>query len=891
MSISLSLLPNTSDIYYYPLQEIAGKEIDFLPFSLRILLESAIRQAAGSEAARQAVDAISQWKPVSENRPAIPFAPTRVLMQDFTGVPAIVDLAAMREALARMGGNPSDLEPVIPVDLVIDHSVQVDYTGVPNALQLNLRKEYERNIERYQLLKWAQEAFQTVRVVPPSKGIIHQINLEHLATVVAVREVDGKQVAIPDSVFGTDSHTTMINGLGVLGWGVGGIEAVSAMLGKTVDILLPDVIGLEFNGRLPEGVTPTDLTLTIVERLRQEGVVGKFIEGFGDGLDYLSLPDRAMISNMTPETGATAIFFPVDAGTLDYLRLTGRSEEQVALVETYCRAQGLFRDAEAVVPTFTKVVTIDLSRIEASVAGPTRPQDRIAIRHMKEAFADAMDRPRSERGFAVPVNERNKKGSVKINNEEVMLSHGSLLIAAITSCTNTSNPTVLLSAGLLAKNAVERGLRVNPVVKCSLMPGSRVVTAYLEKADLLVSLATLGFDLTGYGCGSCIGNSGPLNQTVVDAVREHDIMAASISSANRNFEGRISPHTRANYLTSPPFVVAYALAGTMNIDLTSEPLGVDDSGSPVYLSDIFPSQAEVEGLINNISPQLFNESYQDLFEGDGTWQSINTSSSARFKWQAESTYIQEPPYFKGMTDERSETITPIRDARVLVLLGDSITTDHISPAGAIPSRSDAGQYLKGLGLKTYEFNSFGARRGNDRVMVRGTFGNIRLKNQLVPGIEGSVTRHFDSGEQMSIFQASQRYQDEDVPLIVIAGKEYGTGSSRDWAAKGPMLLGVKVVIAESFERIHRSNLVGMGVLPLQFLANQNAQSLGITGEERFSFDSLEDFVPKGVQTVSVVNAEGIRKDFQVKVRIDTAAELSMFRAGGILHEALFDRLG
>ncbi|MCD4753464.1 MAG: aconitate hydratase AcnA [Anaerolineaceae bacterium] len=891
MSISLSLLPNTSDIYYYPLREIAGKDIDFLPFSLRILLESALRQAGSNEAARQAADAIRQWKPDSKDRPAIPFAPARVLMQDFTGVPAIVDLAAMREALSRMGGNPSELEPVIPVDLVIDHSVQVDYTGVPNALQLNLSKEYERNIERYQLLKWAQEAFKTVRVVPPSKGIIHQINLEHLATVVVVREVDGKQVAMPDSVFGTDSHTTMINGLGVLGWGVGGIEAVSAMLGKAVDILLPDVIGLEFAGRLPEGVTPTDLILTIVERLRQEGVVGKFIEGFGDGLDSLSLPDRAMISNMTPETGATAIFFPVDAGTLNYLRLTGRSEEQVTLVETYCRAQGLFRDADTVIPTFTKVITIELSGIEACVAGPTRPQDRIAIRHMKEAFAEAMDRPRSERGFAVPANEWNNTCSVKIDGEEVMLSHGSLLIAAITSCTNTSNPTVLLSAGLLAKNAVERGLSVNPVVKCSLMPGSRVVTAYLEKAGLLDSLAALGFDLTGYGCGSCIGNSGPLNQRVVDAVREHGIVAASISSANRNFEGRISPHTRANYLASPPFVVAHALAGTMNINLMTDPLGVDANGRPVLLSDIFPSQAEVEALFESITPQLFKESYQDLFEGDVTWQAINTSSSARFKWQDDSTYIQEPPYFEGMTGDRLEKITPIHDARVLVMLGDSITTDHISPAGAIPSTSDAGQYLRRLGLKTVEFNSFGSRRGNDRVMVRGTFGNIRIKNQLVPGVEGSVTRHFDSGEQMSIFQASQRYQDEDVPLIVIAGKEYGTGSSRDWAAKGPMLLRVKVVIAESFERIHRSNLVGMGVLPLQFLANQNAQSLGITGEERFSFDSLDGFVPQGVQTVSVVNAEGIRMEFQARVRIDTAAELAMFHAGGILHEALYDRLG
>ena len=891
MPISLSLLPNASDIYYYPLREITGKEFDFLPFSLRILLESALRQAASNKAARQAVDDICQWKPNAENRPAIPFAPTRVLMQDFTGVPAIVDLAAMREALSRMGGNPTDLEPVIPVDLVIDHSVQVDYTGVPNALQLNLDKEYERNSERYQLLKWAQEAFQTVRVVPPSKGIIHQINLEHLATVVAVREVNGKQVAMPDSVFGTDSHTTMINGLGVLGWGVGGIEAVSAMLGKAVDILLPDVIGLEFSGRLPEGVTPTDLTFTIVERLRQEGVVGKFIEGFGDGLDSLSLADRAMISNMTPETGATAIFFPVDAGTLDYLRLTGRSEEQVDLVETYCRVQGLFRDSDSIVPIFTKVITIDLSRIEASVAGPTRPQDRIAIRHMKEAFAEAMDKPHTERGFAVPVHERSKTGVVKINDEEVILSHGSLLIAAITSCTNTSNPTVLLSAGLLAKKAVERGLSVNPVVKCSLMPGSRVVTAYLEKAGLLDSLAALGFDLTGYGCGSCIGNSGPLNQTVVDAMRENDIVAASISSANRNFEGRISPHTRANYLASPPFVVAYALAGTMNIDLMSEPLGVGANGNQVYLSDIFPAKAEVEALFESITSQLFKESYQDLFEGDGTWQAINTSSGARFKWQDDSTYIQEPPYFEGMTDKRSETISPIRDARVLLLLGDSITTDHISPAGAIPSTSDAGQYLKELGLKTYEFNSFGARRGNDRVMVRGTFGNIRIKNQLVPGVEGSVTRHFDSGEQMSIFQASQRYQSEDVPLMVIAGKEYGTGSSRDWAAKGPMLLGVKVVIAESFERIHRSNLVGMGVLPLQFLPGQNAQSLGITGEEHFSFNSLDDIVPQGVQIVSVVNAEGIRIEFKVRVRIDTAAELVMFRAGGILHEALYDRLG
>lgn len=875
--------------HYYPLAAaVDSDQLAKLPFSLRVLLENALRFADSDEDAAGSIASILNWQPQQADRPAVVFRPARVLLQDLTGVPVVVDLAAMRSALARMGGDPSRISPVIPVDLVIDHSVQVDYASGDNPMALNVAKEYERNQERYALLRWAQSAFDNFRVVPPGKGICHQVNLEKLAPVVATKEVNGKVFAYPDSVFGTDSHTPMINGLGVAGWGVGGIEAISAMLGKSVDLVLPDVIGLEFTGSLPHGVTPTDLTLSIVELLRKQGVVGKFIECCGAGLDALSLPDRAMIANMTPETGATMIYFPVDAISLDYMRFTGREEAQVALTEAYCKAQGLYRESTQPLPLFTQLIQFDLTKVEPSLAGPTRPQDRMAMRDAKTAFEQSLARAKTARGFDVPAEERANSAMIDINGETVRLKHGSLLIAAITSCTNTSNPTVLLSAGLLARNALKAGLKTAPQVKTSLMPGSRVVTAYLKKTGLLEPLAGMGFVLTGYGCGSCIGNSGPLPEAIVNAVQEHHLVTASISSANRNFEGRIHPTTRANFLASPPLVVAYAIAGRMDIDLTVEPLGVGADGKDVYLSDIFPAKDEVEALFAAITPELFAENYADLFEGDARWQTIGGETSPLYAWDAHSTYIQEPPYFAALERGEQAELADIRGARVLALLGDSITTDHISPAGNISSKSEAGQYLQSKGIGTADFNSYGARRGNDRVMTRGTFANIRLKNLLLPGVEGSLTRYLPSGEQMSIYAAAMRYQQENVPLLVLAGKEYGSGSSRDWAAKGPLLLGVKAVIAESFERIHRSNLVGMGVLPLEFLPGENAHSLGLSGEEVFAINGLDALMPRQILTVLAAGADGMRREFQVRVRIDTSTELAMFRAGGILHLALLE---
>ncbi len=875
----------------FKLSEFVGKRLNSLPFSLRILLENVLRHSANDLEASQSVDAILNWQPQTVQRPAIPFFPARVLLQDLTGVPLVVDLAAMRKAYARLGGNPAEIAPKIPVDLVIDHSVQVDFTQGPEAFSRNREMEYERNRERYQLLRWAQEAFDNFRVVPPGKGIIHQVNLESLASVVTQRIQNGWKLVFPDTLVGTDSHTPMINGLGVLGWGVGGIEAIAAILGKSLELVLPDVIGLELQGQLPGNATPTDLTLTIVQRLREEGVVGKFVECFGDGLESMSIPDRAMIANMSPESGATVSFFPVDHMTLDYLTLTGRRPETIRRVETYCKGQGLFRETGQAVPRFTKVIRLDLGRVQPSLAGPFRPNDRVTIPNLKPDFEAHLTRDRQERGFRLGEVKAKPAVPVTINGETVILTHGSLLIAAITSCTNTSNPTVMLSAGLLARNALAYGLKVNPTVKCSLMPGSQVVTAYLESAGLLAPLAELGFNMVGYGCGSCIGNSGPLAPEVAAAVRGANLVTSSISSGNRNFEGRIHPFSRANYLASPPLVVAYALAGTVDIDLQAEPLGFDQEGKPVYLEAMLPGENEIQALMEKIQPELYQQIYADLFTGDAHWQSISaTKSTTMFPWNPDSTYIKEPPYFEGLqvTDDLP-SLTDIQGARVLTLFGNSVTTDHISPAGSIPGKSPAGAYLTSLGIPEADFNSYGARRGNDQVMARGTFANIRLHNRLVPQIEGGFTRLLPEGEVMSIYEAAQKYKGRGTPLIVIAGKEYGTGSSRDWAAKGPLLLGVRAVIAESFERIHRSNLVGMGILPLEFQAGVNAEDLGLTGEEVYTVIGLGGLTPKGYCQVRAKASNGEVTIFDVTARVDTNAELSRLRMGGILHEALLEK--
>ena len=886
------------------LEEQGIANISRLPYSIKVLLENLLRHVDGRVVTEDDVVALARWEPRAEKRQEIPFLPARVVLQDFTGVPAVVDLAAMRDAMKRLGGDPSRINPVVPADLVIDHSVQVDYFGAAYALFYNAEKEFERNKERYALLRWAQKAFRNFRVVPPDTGIIHQVNLEYLATVVRLEEQDGEKVAFPDTLVGTDSHTTMINGLGVLGWGVGGIEAEANMLGQPLYMLIPDVVGFKLTGELPEGATATDLVLTITQILRQKGVVGKFVEFFGPGLSRLSLPDRATIANMAPEYGATVGFFPVDMETLRYLIGTGRSEELVELVHRYTQEQGLFRTDDAPDPVYTDVVELDMSTVEPSIAGPKRPQDRIPLREAKRAFRIALsdlygkslsegEEPNHDRWVdegGAPADASNPKATttpagvpVRLDGMEITLNHGAVVIAAITSCTNTSNPSVMVAAGLLAKNAVERGLDVKPWVKTSMAPGSRVVPRYLEEAGLLPFLEALRFHVVGYGCTTCIGNSGPLPEPIARAVREHDLVVAAVLSGNRNFEGRINPLTRANYLASPPLVIAYAIAGTVDIDFYNEPLGYDPNGQPVYLRDIWPSQEEVQRAIQrSLRPEMFREQYKDVFKGNDLWNNLEVPEGALYAWDPHSTYIQEPPFFKDMPID-PPPVTDIRGARVLALLGDTVTTDHISPAGAIPIDSPAGQYLISKGVHPRDFNTFGARRGNHEVMMRGTFGNIRLRNQLVPDKEGGWTVYFPTGEVMSIYDAAMRYKADGTPLIVIAGKEYGTGSSRDWAAKGTMLLGVKAVLAASFERIHRSNLVGMGVLPLEFLPGENKDTLGLTGREVYDIEGLSEGIePQQLVTVRARDERGEEKRFQARVRLDTPVEVEYYRHGGIL---------
>jgi aconitate hydratase len=861
--------------------------ISRLPFSIKVLLESVLRNCDGALITEQDVAALAAWNAKSPAAREVPFKPARVILQDFTGVPAIVDLAAMRSAMQRLGGDPAKINPSVPVDLVIDHSVQVDFFGNPQALERNADIEFHRNRERYEFLRWGQKAFDNFRVVPPATGIVHQVNLEFLAKVVLEHRHGHDVVWLPDTLVGTDSHTTMINGLGVLGWGVGGIEAEAAMLGQPYYFLTPKVVGFKMQGRVREGVTATDLVLTVTEMLRKHGVVDKFVEFYGDGLSQMTLADRATVANMAPEYGATMGFFPVDEETLHYLRQTGRSEAEVERVERYCKEQGIFRSNEAPDPEYSETLELDLEAVMPSLAGPKRPQDRVPLSAMKGAFREALAAPVKERGFGLSPQASEQVATVGFNGNQATLKHGSVLIAAITSCTNTSNPSVMLGAGLLAKKAADRGLRVPLYVKTSLAPGSKVVTEYLKAAGLIEPLAALHFDLVGYGCTTCIGNSGPLLPEVAKAVTEHQLVAAAVLSGNRNFEGRVHPQVRANYLASPPLVVAYALAGTVDIDFESEPLGKDRAGSPVYLRDIWPSQAEVgQAMDRAIRPEMFRESYANVWDGNPTWNAIPVAGGALYEWRPDSTYIQEPPFFTGLSPEL-EPISEIHGARVLALLGDSITTDHISPAGSIAEESPAGRYLIERGVAKKDFNSYGSRRGNDRVMVRGTFANIRLKNQLVPEVEGGVTMHFPDGERMSIYDAAMRYKQEGVPLLIIAGKEYGSGSSRDWAAKGALLLGIKAALAESFERIHRSNLVGMGVLPLQFIEGQNAASLDLTGREVFDVGGLSDGIrPRSQVTVTAVDPDGARRSFQAVARLDSAVEVNYFRNSGILPAVL-----
>ncbi|MEA4908899.1 MAG: aconitate hydratase AcnA [Anaerolineaceae bacterium] len=882
----------TVSFYRLDRLEAAGLgQIDRLPFSVRVLLENTLRNYAAQGASQADVANLAAWKAQDSARPAMPFYPGRVVLQDFSGIPLINDLAAMRSALHRLGGDPGRINPLVPVDLVIDHSVQVDHFGTSDAFRRNAEIEFERNRERYEFVHWGQNAFKNFRVVPPSTGIIHQVNLEYLSQVVLTRQEDGQVIALPDTVVGTDSHTTMVNGLGVVGWGVGGIEAVAAMLNQPIDMLIPDVIGFKLTGQLPEGATPTDLTLTITQMLRKRGVVEKFVEFFGPGVSHMSLADRAMISNMSPENGATVTYFPVDAQSLLYLRQTGRSPEQVELVEAYLKEQHLFRTDQTPEPEFTDVLELDISTVEPSIAGPRRPQDRLPLRQVKTAFEKTLSAPKTEGGFAVAPAELERSVPVWMDGQQDELKHGSIVLAAITSCTNTSNPFVMLGAGLLARNAVEKGLQVRPSVKTSMAPGSRAVIEYLQKADLIEPLDKLGFNLVGFGCTTCIGNSGPLPESVVAAIHGADLVAAAVLSGNRNFEGRINPDTRVNYLASPPLVVAYALAGTVDIDFEHDPIGTGRDGNPVYLRDIWPTSHEIMATVAEyVRPEMFRDSYGSVFTGNPTWNAIHSGSSELYHWDPNSTYLQEPPFFEGLSTQPPQ-VTDIHGARVLALLGDSVTTDHISPAGAIPLDSPAGRYLTEHGVQVSEFNSFGSRRGNDRVMTRGTFGNIRLKNQLVPGKEGNYTRYLPDGEVMSIYDAAMRYKANGVPLVVIAGKEYGTGSSRDWAAKGAMLLGVRAIIAQSYERIHRSNLVGMGVLPLQFLPGQSAQGFGLTGAETYTISGLSGKMHPGMHVVvRALRPDGQEIVFQTLSRLDTQNEIAYYRNGGILNTVLYNLL-
>jgi aconitate hydratase len=885
-------------VEYFSLDALARagvEEVARLPFSLKILVENLLRHEDGRTVTAEDIVAVCRSVTGTRSEREIAFRPARVLMQDFTGVPAIVDLAAMREWMRAHGGDPRRINPLTPVDLVIDHSVQVDHFGTPLAFAENVAREFERNHERYRFLKWGQQAFTNFRVIPPGMGIVHQVNLEHLARVVFVEE----GVAYPDTLVGTDSHTTMINGLGVLGWGVGGIEAEAAMLGQPITMLIPEVLGVKLTGELPPEATATDLVLTVTELLRQKGVVGKFVEFYGPGLQSLSLADRATIANMAPEYGATIGFFPVDEETLRYLRLTGREEDLVALVEAYTKAQGLFREVGMPDPVFTETIELDLSTVEPSVAGPRRPQDRVPLRHARRAFRRALlemlsgDLPKLETELHARWVEEGgqepapaplqKRVPVRVNGHQLELGHGSVVIAALTSCTNTSNPAVMIAAGLLAKKAVERGLRSKPWVKTSLAPGSRVVVEYLREAGLLPYLEALGFHVVGYGCTTCIGNSGPLPEPVARAIQEEGLVTAAVLSGNRNFEGRVHPLVRMNYLASPPLVVAYALVGTMDADVLAEPLGVDAEGRPVYVKDIWPTPEEIRTTIAAVlQSEMFRRTYAEIFRGEERWAALSAPTGELFAWEETSTYIRRPPFLEEVPRE-APPLEDIRGARVLLLLGDSVTTDHISPAGSIPVHSPAGQYLIAHGVAPSDFNSYGARRGNHEVMIRGTFANIRLRNLLLPGVEGGWTVHFPDGERLTIFEAAERYRAENVPLLVLAGKEYGSGSSRDWAAKGPRLLGVRAVLAESFERIHRSNLVGMGILPLQFREGENCQTLGLTGREVYDIEGLApQLTPRQMVTVRARRDDGSEIVFSAIARVDTPIEVEYYRHGGIL---------
>ncbi len=878
LKTAMHLACNNKSYKYYSLPKISEQhDISRLPFSLKILLENLLRNEDGIDVTVSDIEALCNWDPKAEPATEIAFTPSRVVLQDFTGVPAVVDLAAMRDAMKTLGGDVQKINPLSPAELVIDHSIQVDKYGSNDAADLNTQIEFQRNMERYGFLKWGQTAFDTFKVVPPGNGIVHQVNLEYLARVIFGAEQNGELMAYPDTVVGTDSHTTMINGIGVLGWGVGGIEAEAAMLGQAISMLIPQVVGFKLTGKLQEGVTATDLVLTVVDMLREHGVVGKFVEFFGSGLQHLPLADRATIANMAPEYGATCGIFPVDNESLRYLTLSGRSEEQVNLVEAYAKAQGMFHDENSIDAEYTAVLELDMSSVVPSISGPKRPQDRIELTTAKATYAklfDEFENGRDSKSIAVNA----EKASYKFTD-------GDIAVAAITSCTNTSNPAVMLGAGLLARNAAAKGLKVKPWVKTSLAPGSRVVSHYLNSAGLMDDLEALGFNVVGFGCTTCIGNSGPLDPALSQAINDNDLIATSVLSGNRNFEGRIHADIQMNFLASPPLVVAYAIAGTLDFDMYNQPLGEDQAGNPVYLKDIWPSDHEIADTIqSNVNTDSFEAGYEGVFEGDSNWKAVKTTESELFDWQADSTYIKNPPYFDGMTLDVG-TIDNITGARVLAKLGNSVTTDHISPAGAIAEDSPAGAYLKEKGVPKANFNSYGSRRGNHEVMMRGTFANIRLRNQLAPGTEGGWTRHQPSDEEMSIFDASMKYQADGVPLVVIGGTEYGTGSSRDWAAKGTNLLGVKAVLVQSYERIHRSNLVGMGVIPLQFKAGENADTYKLTGKETYDVNGLKNGESKTAQ-VTVHREDGTSVSFEVDVRIDTPKEVEYCRHGGILHYVL-----
>ena len=895
---------------YYSLPKLAEQfeAVKRLPYCMKIVLENMLRNEDGGESVgKPHIEAVASFTGQPSDQ-EIAFTPTRVVLQDFTGVPSVVDLAAMRDAIVKLGGDANQINPFIPSELVVDHSVQVDVYGKEEALDLNSKIEFERNNERYEFLHWGKKAFENFKVVPPSTGIVHQVNLEYLGRVVMTGDIKGEKFAYPDTVFGTDSHTTMINGLGVLGWGVGGIEAEAAMLGQPSSMLIPEVVGVEMTGKLPAGVTATDLVLTVTEMLREHGVVNKFVEFFGDGLSHLPLADRATLGNMSPEFGSTCAIFPVDQITLDYLKLSNRDPEQIQLIEDYARAQGLWREDGAPTANYSVKLTLDMSSVVPSVAGPKLPHQRINVPDLKKSFSntlsqmanvdrsEALSRYNDEGGAQLQAEELAKSPIAKfqINGEDTQITDGSVVIAAITSCTNTSNPAVMMAAGLVAKNAAAKGLKAKPWVKTSLAPGSKVVTDYLEKTQLMDALEAVGFYLVGYGCTTCIGNSGPLPKEVEQAIEDHDLVVSSVLSGNRNFEGRIHSHVKTNYLASPPLVVAYALAGTAHIDLTNDPLGKDQDGNDVYLKDIWPTSEEVANLVQEtVTSKMFSDNYDDVFRGSDEWRAIKSPDDARYQWNADSTYIENPPFFEGMTlDEPG--IQDLSDARVLGLYGDSITTDHISPAGNIPADSPAGKYLIDHGVQEADFNSYGSRRGNDQVMTRGTFANIRIKNQMLDGVEGGYTKVFTSddqtladAEQTTIFEAAMQYKDEGRNLVVIGGAEYGTGSSRDWAAKGTILLGVKAVIAQSYERIHRANLVGMGVLPLTFKEGESAKSHGLTGAERISISGLKDGASKTAQ-VEAISPDGSKTTFEVIVKLNTPKEVTYVRHGGVLHYVLRD---